>query len=132
MQVKVWNDNIHPYSEDFRGQIIKIPAKSFILMDEGDAHLFRGSFAPIQVDGDGNPVAEGFKMIRIEKADDQSSAPRVEEPKKHICMSCKYEASSEKDLSEHIDSNHKSEIVVDAEAEREMARRAKSKTKKAG
>lgn len=128
MQVRVWNDNIHPYYEEFRDQKIKIPAKSFIMMEAGEAHLFRGSFAPIKVDADGNPIPEGYKMIRIEE--NSSATPdTVKETPKNVCQACKYEASSEKDLSEHIESSHKHEMVVDEEAEREIARRPKSKTK---
>jgi len=129
MQVKVWNDNIHPYSEQFRDTLIKIPAKGFILMEAGEALLFKGTFAPIKVDADGNPIPEGFKMIRVEETAAEVDAPKVS--KEPTCQACGYKAASEKDLSEHVEANHKHQMVVDEDAEREIAKR-KSTSRKAG
>lgn len=121
--VKVWNDNVHPYRENFREQEIVIPAKSFIKMEAGEALLFRGTFAPIKVDGDGNPIPEGYKMIRIEEIKgEETEAPKVNPL---ICQACAYEAASEKDLNEHAQSLHKDAVLVDEEAEEAL------KTKKA-
>lgn len=128
-QVQVWNDNVHVYKEQFREQSIVIPPKGFILMDEGEAHTFKCSFAPIKVDHDGQPVAEGFKMIRIAPIPDAVQEVKPE-PKVNplICVACKYEAASEKDLSEHQEASHASQRVHDEEAEKFAA----AKKKKAG
>lgn len=119
--VKVWNDNVHPYKEQFRDQLIQIPPKKFILMEAGDAHLFKGTFAPIKLDADENPIPEGYKMIRIE----ESGADVIEMPKVNelLCQACKYEGSSAGDLSEHIKSTHKDVAAVDEEAEQEIKKR---------
>jgi hypothetical protein len=123
-QVRVWNDNIHPYQETFREKELKIPAKSFILMDSGDAHLFKGTFAPIKVDADGNPIAQGYKMIRIEKTAEPLPETKVKET---ICQACRYEASSDKDLAEHVKASHGDVALRDDEAEQEIERRKRAK-----
>lgn len=74
MIVKVWNDNSHPYSEDFRGKKINIPPKTFIEMEDDVAQLFKGSFGNgPRKDVHGQFDPRSFKMIRIE-------VPRVESP----------------------------------------------------
>ncbi len=123
-QVRVWNDNIHPYSETFREQLIKIAPKSFVMMEAGEAHLFKGTFAPIQVDADGNPIPQGYKMIRIEETDEPVAAPQSKE---NICQACRYEAASTKDLAEHIKHSHEDIAVVDEQAEQEIAKRKRAK-----
>lgn len=120
--VRVCNDNVHPYREQFRDHEIFIKPKNFILMEAGDALLFKGSFAPIKVDADGQPIPEGFKMIRIEEIPGGVEEVQVTEAK-HICQACRYEGSSEKDLMEHINSNHKDQVIVDEEAEAALKKR---------
>jgi hypothetical protein len=125
MQVKVWNDNVHPYQENFREKNILIPAKSFIMMEESDAQLFYGSFAPIKVDADGNPIPEGYKMIRIDQTIDEAPvAPVVNE---NICQACRHEAPNMKSLQAHIFETHKDIALVDEDAEREIGRRKKAR-----
>lgn len=126
--VKVWNDNVHPYTEKFKDQDIKIPPKSFIMMEAGEAVDFRGTFAPIKVDADGNPIAEGFKMIRIEevKGDEDGEAADQVNPRT-ICQACKYEASSEKDLNEHAKAMHADALFSDPLAEEAMKKAKKAR-----
>lgn len=66
-KVSVFNDNIHPYTERFKGDDITIPAKGSIEMDWEEAVQFAGQMgrgiAPIG--GDGRPDARYFKMIRV-------------------------------------------------------------------
>lgn len=125
--VRVHNDNVHDYQEKFREKDVKIPAKGFIEMEESDAKLFKGSFAPIQVDADGSPIPQGFKMIRIERITQE--APKVH-LKENICQACRYEGSSDKDLSEHIKAEHADIAVVDEEAEREMVAKKRGRPPK--
>lgn len=121
-QVKVWNDNVYPYSEEFKDQKIMIPAKSFIMMEAGEALLFKGSFAPIQVDADGQPIPQGYKMIRIEETPEMKEE-LTKSKAEHVCLVCKYQASSSSDLSEHIKASHQDQLVRDEEAEREIEKR---------
>ena len=121
--VRVWNDNTYPYTEQFRDQKIHIPAKGFIMMEAGEAHLFRGSFAPVQLDGDGNPHPSGYKMIRIEETSSEPvPAVTVNEKK---CIACAYEATSKADLDEHVKAAHAADVVVDEEAEAEIKKRGR-------
>jgi hypothetical protein len=118
--VKVWNDNVHPYREEFRDQKIYIPAKGYIEMQLDEAQLFKGSFAPVPVDADGNPTPEGFKMIRIEQIAEGASAPEV---KATVCMACAKDCASVKALQDHIFADHKDIAVVDEEAEKALKTR---------
>lgn len=65
-QVKVWNDNVHPFTQVFRGETITIPPKSSIDMDFYDAHSFKSKGSPIAKDGMGQFDPKSFKMIRVE------------------------------------------------------------------
>lgn len=123
MKVRVWNDNIHPYKQTFKGDEIYIPAKKFVMMEEGYAFEFKGSYSPIVVDSDGNHKSEGFKMIRIEHNSDENPEP-AKPVNENACMACPYEATSKADLSEHL-KTHEHNLVVDEVAEKEMKRRGR-------
>lgn len=112
-KAKVYNDNVYPYKEKFKGDEIMIPAKGFIEMEEFDAYEFKGSFnSPVLgVDGDHKP--EGFKMIRVVKLSD--SAEEKDETIK--CMACSYRAENAADLNEHS-KEHADRVLVDEEAEK--------------
>lgn len=127
MQVRVHNDNIYPYKEQFREHLIEIPAKGSILMEKDEAEIFQGTFAGIRTDGEGNVLPQGYKMIRIEygSADGVLEAPKVDG------FRCEMDGKvfkSEAELKSHIETNYKARIIVDAEAEREIeARKATTK-----
>jgi hypothetical protein len=127
-QVRVWNDNTHPYTETFREQRIHIKPKSYVLMEEGEAHDFKCSFAPAKLDADGRPVAEGYKMIRIERHTEDAPEP-VAAKTALLCQACRYEGENEADLNEHIKATHAAQIVRDEQAEAELAKRPKKRSK---
>lgn len=117
-KVRVWNDNVHPYRETFKGEKVEIAAKSWILMEQDEAIMFRGTFAPIKTDGDGNPIAEGFKMIRVEAIPaEQPEAVKVDAL---VCQACTYKAASDADLLEHGKAKHSDILTTDEEAEAEI------------
>jgi hypothetical protein len=62
---QVWNDNVHPHTETFKGTVVTIPPKSFVEMDYDEAVEFKCQFTPIKTDGEKNPLPESFKMIRV-------------------------------------------------------------------
>lgn len=72
MLVKVHNKNVHDYSEPFRDRIIKIPAQSYIEMDEDEADYFVQQFTFPKKDAQGVPDPKHFKMLKIERP-----APKV-------------------------------------------------------
>lgn len=108
-KVRVWNDNKYTYQEQFRDLKIEIPAGKYILMEDDQAVLFKGSFSPIKRDANDQPDPRSYKMIRIEK--DTSEQETQKEETKHVCAACKYIASSAKDLEEHTDANHLDQLV---------------------
>lgn len=66
--VKVWNDNVHPHTEKYKGDMITIPAGGFVEMEWEEGIQFKGQFtglAPI-VPETGQPDARKFKMIRVD------------------------------------------------------------------
>lgn len=124
-QVKVYNDNVHPYSELFREKQISIPPKGFIYMEAGEAQLFKGSFAPIKVDADGNPIAEGYKRIRIEEGVEVAAPAALA---KFVCQADGEEFGTEAELTAYIKANHADKIApADEEAEKEVAKRSKKR-----
>jgi hypothetical protein len=130
MKVKVWNDNTHPHKEMFRGDLITIPAKSYIFMEQSDAHEFRTQFYPLRRSevGEGNMDPTSLKMIRIEKI-----VGEVEEPKPEVFKSplTGKVFASKALLDAHLEAN-KGKVVVDEEIEREIAaaQATKPKTRK--
>lgn len=74
MQVKLWNDNVHPYSEKFRGVQYTIPPKEFIMMDEDEAEYFHATFTFPVKDSQNRPDPKHFKMLRIELTEEAKAA----------------------------------------------------------
>lgn len=64
--VKVWNDNVHPFTQVFKGEKVHIPAKSFIEMQWDEAIEFKSYPSPMEFDGMTNQKPESYKMIRVE------------------------------------------------------------------
>lgn len=124
-QVKVWNENTHPFEQKFKDMDIKIAAKAFILMDEDDAYNFKGTYAPPKYNADGKDLPEGYKMIRIEHGTDLGKLETPSASKQadaNVCMACRYQAANPKDLEEHS-KTHASQSLKDEQAEAELKRR---------
>ena len=122
MKVKVWNDNTTAWNEKFKGEDVKIPAKGYIEMEFYEAHEFKGQFSPIKVKGDGTQDTASFKMIRVEKMDQDAS---VEDEGEEIfpCNSCKKVFTTEAALVKHSDAQHSDQVVTDFQAEKEIPRK---------
>jgi hypothetical protein len=65
-KVKVWNDNVHPFTQDYKGDKVTIPAKGFVEMEWDEAISFKSYPANMEFDGMGQQKPESFKMIRVE------------------------------------------------------------------
>ena len=120
MEIKLWNDNVHPYTEKFRGKEISIPAKSFIMMDEDEAEYFKGVFTYPVKDSQGVPDPLYFKMLRIEK---DPAKIKVEDPL--ICHATGQRASSVEELN-GILQRFADRLLVDPEAEEAAKKSSKS------
>lgn len=121
--VRVYNDNVFPYEEVFKGDQILIPSKKFIEMDEDEAVQFKGTFKSPVLNVDGVHLPEGYKMIRIERI--SADAPIMKQDE-HQCVACKYKGSSQIDLAEHM-KTHKEQVLVDEQAEAEIRSKRKAK-----
>jgi len=118
-KVKVWNDNTAPYSEHFRDNMLTIPSKGFITMEEPEAALFMGQFTPPLRDGHGRD--KNPKMLRVEVVDLSS----FETPTNHVCMACKKDFETSTLLTSHIAENHK-EAMLDDEARQSVSKPRKA------
>lgn len=117
-QVKVWNDNTHPYSETFKDNKIVIPAGGFIEMEYYEAHELKGGYKAIERDGDNQPLPSSFKMIRVEEPKSGELDSKIELNK---CVACAFRGSSPVELHGHILAAHSEQIAkVDEEAEQVM------------
>lgn len=65
-KVKVWNDNVYPHTEMFKGDTVHIPPKECIEMDWEEAIEFKGQFTGVKRLGNDQPDPAGYKMIRVE------------------------------------------------------------------
>lgn len=125
MTVKVWNDNTYPYSEQFRGEPIHIPSKSWIEMELYDAHQFIGQMPPnIKCDASGKQMAESYKMLRIENLGG-AKAPQT----KFICMQDGREFQTQTALDEYIRENHM-DSIVDEKSKDEFKKKGPGRPKK--
>jgi hypothetical protein len=95
MKVKVWNENVHEFKQEFRGEKWTIPAKGFVEMEDDYAHNFLCSYSPIEVDADGAQKPQSFKRLRIEGHGNAFSHDPL------TCQACNYKAVSKKDLLTH-------------------------------
>lgn len=101
--VKVWNDSDHDHKELFKGEEVKIPAKSFIEMELFEAHDFKGQYFPVFLDAGGQQTEESKKRIRIERLDESA---KEENPMLHLCNVCKHKSPSPEELAAHIKVRH--------------------------
>lgn len=122
MQVRVWNDNTYPHTEEFKGEKVTIPARGHVMMEWSEAHEFKGRYTPIIRDGGNQPKPESFKMIRIESVSgDQAVAAAAGFP----CQACGKSYESQRVLDTHIDEQH-----LDAMADQDVAQKRRGRPRK--
>lgn len=124
MQVKVYNDNVHPYREKFRGADIYIGPKEFIKMDLNEAHLFLGTMPPnIEVDANGIQKPTSYKMLRI---DMKSGGGGVEtNAAKYLCLACNKDLQTKPAYEEHLIEHHADQMIDDDAKEAIVKRRGR-------
>lgn len=121
-QVKVWNDNAYDYTEVYREKTIMIPAKSFIMMEEDEAHDFKCSFSTITRNADGVPEKKSYKMIRIGDSPTTGSTTKSA-LKDSVCHACNQDLITKKALEAHVKAEHSHLLAKDEKAEKAMAER---------
>jgi hypothetical protein len=92
-RVKVWNDNVHPHTEMFKGEKIHIEPKQYVEMDYEEAVEFKGQFTGMKMRGDGTDCPTGFKMIRIE------GKPSIVPVNDLVCHATGEQAATKDDLA---------------------------------
>jgi hypothetical protein len=112
--VKVWNKNILDYEENFKGNVIKIPANEYITMERAEAVEFKGKFRQPVYNKGGVQEIHSMKKIVLEPI--EAKTVEIEEPlvtAKHTCMKCGFEAKNSTGLSAHIRASHLADMVDD-------------------
>jgi hypothetical protein len=115
VMVRVWNDNKWPYTEEFNEKTISIAPGKFIEMEMMEAADFMGRFIPIHRDGDGQPIPQKAKMLRMERTSKKFLHSQTDPDL--TCQACGFKGKTKKELDQHIDDTHL-DIMVD-EKERE-------------
>lgn len=125
MLVKVHNNNVHPYTEEFRGNKITIPANSYIEMDEDEADYFLQTFTFPKKDSQGRPDPLFFKKLKIEK-------PHVDKPAEDlmICHANGQKAASVADLNKILAGFAHLQAGKDDAGEAEISKKLNSALKK--
>lgn len=120
--VRIHNKNEYDYSEKFRGREIFIKAGGNIKMDYEEAHLFLGQMPEFRRRKDGTQDPRSFKKLVMD-AEDRRRVELIlrneaeEKTKKvFVCMACKKEFTSKKDLIKHSNEEH-SDIIVESDNE---------------
>lgn len=114
-RVRVWNDHTEEHVEDFRGDLIKIPAKGFVEMCKSDADFFKGQHTPIIRDGMGRDLKP--KMIRLEIL--PHPATQTLDSKYFVCQMDRQMFETQSALDAHIAAHHQ-EAMVDDEARNKL------------
>lgn len=120
--VKVYNKGEFDYSEKFRGREIFIKANGFVKMDYEEAHLFMGQMQSFRRKKDGTQDPRTFKKLIMDHDDRRRvelllrNESEEKSKKIFVCMACKKEFTSKKDLIKHSQEEH-SEIQVKTEDE---------------
>jgi hypothetical protein len=118
MRVKVWNDNDYPFTDnDFYGDKVTVPAKSFIYMERDKAIDFKGKYQAPKIDGGGQFLPESFKRIRVEEVNLSSNEKKPSDDLK--CQACGKEFNSEKELLAHIRADHMNQWADETKEEME-------------
>lgn len=120
-RVKVWNDNIYPYTEKFRGDTIIIPPGGHIVMPMEDAVLFKSAFKTPIYEKNGMQKPESFKKIRLEPIPDGVVDVVGENLQELTCQACGFVAKSTAGLASHQRSNHL-HMMVDDDARKALAK----------
>lgn len=135
MKVKVFNENVFPLKQYFKGEDIEIEPEDYWRdkkgkikeIDQFEANEFRGAYLPVPVDGSGKMVNEPryHKKIRIEAID--YDAPTVIDIPKCMAQGCKHVAVSQEALAIHTRDKHPGiETLILPEQEEVIQRKSKA------
>jgi hypothetical protein len=130
MKVKVWNDNVHVFKQEIKGNFYEIPAKKSITLEEDEANDLVKAFSPIYVGGDDQPLPESYKMLRIDSKDIKKNRELRENKTRagsYVCQACGYVAANKWELNGHTLDQHKHQLDDLDEAKEAIAKEQRKK-----
>lgn len=106
-KARLYNDHDQDYTEEFKGEMITIPANGYIEGDHTELNELRGRWAnPTKYLPDGTRVPNP-KMLRLVKMIDADHKTRLsEQDLRNRCMECGYHAKSTAGLASHRRNAH--------------------------
>ncbi len=110
MLVKVWNKNVHPFTQKLNEKTYTIPAQEYIELDEEEADRLVKAYSPIKVDYDGNALPISYKMLEVDKDDLKKAREKRENRTRtgnYVCQACGYVAANKWELNGHSLDQHK-------------------------
>lgn len=106
MNVKVVNDNVYEFKQNWNDMNIIIPPKGYIVMEKGKAHDFVCAWSPMRKNGTDQPDPKSFKMLHIEPLGDSKKEEvkreAAAEAKEYRCQKCGFKAPSVSALDDHM------------------------------
>lgn len=116
---KVFNDNIYPFTQTFKGKHYHIQAGGYELFDDYDeAHQFRVSYTPIIEAADGTHDPRGFKKLRIVQ-DGEAETKGVE----FVSPIDGKKFSSEQEMNAYLKANYADQVFKDDALEEEILKK---------
>ena len=84
--VKVWNDGMFDFEQDFKGDLIKIPAGQHIIMDRFEGTEFKSKYYQPRFNKNGRQTEESMKRLRTEEhVRDETKKTPVDDFHCHVC-----------------------------------------------
>lgn len=124
---RVYNDNVHPFQQEYNGDMIKIPPKQYVEMEREDAKVFMGMYYPMKLDAMDQQDPRSYKMLRLVPPEG------FEAENKPTCHICGSKFDGEKTLAAHIDEAHAdAEPFVDPVAEKALQEQKGTKNVRKG
>lgn len=124
---KLWNLNTIDFEQEHNGEIIKIPAKGFVVMDFEEACTFKAKFyMPPEKDGMDQPLIKNMKMLKLERDPNVSYG----ESKPH-CPVCREVLTSWDALDSHTAAMHQAQVLQDDEYQKYLKQKETGRDAKA-
>ena len=117
--------NRHPHGlthvEEFKEQLLKIPAGEYVLMDYEEAVQFRGQYFPMKKNGQDAPDPSGFKCIELKPDTDKEQVANTgKSDGGYVCHFDGAKFPTQALLDKYIKDNYADHSFEDQELESEM------------
>ena len=107
---QVWNEGDSLYKEDFKGKLIEIEAKKFIVMERQEACEFMAQFIAPKVDGSGNYTnAKPLRQVVLGITDTKGEGRGLPAG---FCVICNRDYGLKANLVKHFKEKHSNLVPV--------------------